>query len=234
MGDCFLNILQTDFKRFSSELKVSQDFIVEIYHEQNSWNFISKFAQFTEAVFTKILVQRLNEKDTYNTISNLPQSVRLNLAYDLNLISKEQKLLFLTIAEIRNDYIHNISNIDVGISDYLKNLKVDRLKEIYKRFKPFINDKEITSHEHFREKCRTGIIFTACCLEIQTINAKVDGYTAEQDHADRRAKYAVSLLPKKNDDALFIEDHQMVSDYVIEAKKALKKYGLLIPKFPPK
>lgn len=152
--DTFKKILKISLRSLHSDLKISKDFIIAIHEEKNSWSFISKFAQLIEGIFTKILVQRLNEEATYNTISNLPQSVRLNLAFDLNLITKEQKFLFLTIAEIRNDYIHNISNVEVNLTDYLKTLKVDRIKEIYKRFKPFILNEEIKSHEDFVEACK--------------------------------------------------------------------------------
>lgn len=229
--DTFKKILQISLKKLHSDLKISQDFIVGIHDEKNSWSFISKFAQFIEGLFTKILVQRLNEEATYNTISNLPQSVRLNLAVDLNVITKDQKLLFLTIAEIRNDYIHNISNVEVTLTDYLKTLKPDRIKEIYKRFKPFILSEEIKSHEDFVEGCMNAI-FAACCLEISRVHGNIEGYVAERKHAQLRAKQAERLLPKKADDSMYLTDAGMVHDYVEEAREVLKKAGLFKLKFP--
>lgn len=229
--DTFKKILQISLKKLHSDLNISQDFIVGIHEEKNSWNLISKLAQFIEGLFTKILVQRLNEEATYNTISNLPQSVRLNLAFDLNLITKEQKFLFLTIAEIRNDYIHNISNIEVNLTDYLKTLKVDRLKEIYKRFKPFIIDEKIKSHEDFIDGC-VNAIFTACCLEISRVNGDMEVYAAARKHAQFRAKQAERLLPKQADDSMYLTDTGMVQDYVKEAREILKKASLFKLQFP--
>lgn len=229
--DTFKKILQISLKKLHSDLKISQDFIVTIHEEKNSWSFISKFAQLIEGLFTKILVQRLNEEATYNTISNLPQSVRLNLAFDLNLITKEQKFLFLTISEIRNDYIHNISNVEVTLTDYLKTLKADRIKEIYKRFKPFILNEEVKSHEDFVDDC-INLIFTACCLEISRVHGNIEGYAAERKHAQFRAKQAERLLPKQADDSMFITDMGVVHNYVREAKDILKKAGLFKLQFP--
>ena len=227
----FKKILQISLKKLHSDLNISQDFIVGIHDEKNSWSFISKFAQFIEGLFTKILVQRLSEEGTYNTISNLPQSVRLNLAFDLNLITKEQKFLFLTIAEIRNDYIHNISNVEVTLSDYLKTLKVDRIKEIYKRFKPFFLDEKITSHEEFVDDCMNAI-FTVCALEIARVHGKIEGYAAKRKHAEFRSKQAERLLPKQADGSMYMTDTGMVHDYVREARETLKKAGLFKLQFP--
>lgn len=231
--DKFKKILQIALKTLHSELNISPDFISELHNEKNAWSFISKFAQFIEGFFTKILVERLNEESTYNTISNLPQSVRLNLAFDLNLITKEQKFLFLTIAEIRNDYIHNISNVEVSLSDYLKTVKADRLTEIFKRFKGFSLGEGIISKEDFIENCLTAI-FTACTLEISRVHGDIKGYAANRKHAAFRATQAERLLPEEADDAMFLEDHGMVYDYVKEAKEVLKKAGLLTATFPLK
>lgn len=229
--DTFKQILQIALKRLHSDLKISQDFASSIHGEQNSWSFISKFAQFIEGVFTKILVQRLGEEDTYDTISNLPQSVRLNLAYDLKLTSKEQKFLFLTVAEIRNDYIHNVSNFEVSLSDYLKKLKAGRLGEIYKRFNLFNLGENVKSKEDFVENA-SDAIFISCTLEVVRILGGVEGYAAERKHASSRAKQAESLLPRKADNAMYMTDMSMVLEYVSEAKDILKKAGLFKIQFP--
>lgn len=232
--DTFKNILQITLKKLHLELKISQDFIVGINDEKNSWSFISKFAQFTEGFFTKILVQHLNEKDTYGTISNLPQIARLNLACDLKLITKEQKFLFLTIAEIRNDYIHNISNIEVSLPDYLKTLKADRVKEIYKRFSHFTLGENINTKEDFIENC-VNAIFTTCTLEIAKIHGKTEGNLAQIKHAQRRAEQALKLLPREAEGVLFMEDSWMVRDYIKQVKEVLIKAGVYKAQFikPP-
>lgn len=220
--DTFKEILRITLKRLHLDLKISENFIIGIHDEKNSWSFISKFAQFTEGFFTKILVRHLNEKDTYGTISNLPQIVRLNLAFDLKLITKEQKFLFLTIAEIRNDYIHNISNVEVSLPDYLKTLKADRVNQIHKRFSYFTHSKNIKTKEDFIEDC-VDAIFTACTLEIAKINGKSEGNLAQTKHAQRRAEQALKLIPRQAEGSLFMEDNWMVQDYIKQAKKVLAK-----------
>lgn len=229
----FKHILDLNFKKPLSELNISQRFVSEIHEEKNSWIFVTKLAQFTESIFTQILVQRINEESTYNTISNLPQSVRLDLAFDLNLITKEQKFLFLTIAEIRNDYIHNISNFEVSLSDYLKTLRDGRIKEIYKRFKFFIRDEKIKSHEDFIKDC-VNVIFTACILEILKVYSNMEGYATERKFTDMRARQAQRLLPNMADDSDYFYDYEMIDNYIKAAKNCLKSARLYLPKFPSK
>lgn len=226
----FKKILPIIYNDIHSRMNVSKEFIAGIYDEENSWSFISKLAQFIEGVFTKILVQHLNDKDTYGTISNLPQAVRLNLAFDLKLITKEQKFLFLTIAEIRNDYIHNIHNVEVDLSDYLKTLKPSRTKEIYKRFSHFTLGENITSVDSFVEDC-VNAIFTVCILEMARIHSKAESNFANAKHAQYRAEQALELIPLKADGAFFAEDNWMVREYVKQAKECLTKAGAFEEKF---
>lgn len=227
--DIIKKILNIGLKNLNPKLGISNEFIVEIHDENNSWSFISKIAQVIEGFFTQILVQRLEEKDAYKTISNLSQAVRINLACDLKIINEQQKLFFLTIAEIRNDYIHNISNIEVTLFDYFQTLKISRKTEIYKRFKPFLKE-EISTSEEFFSNCK-DLIFFAFFKEIVDIYSHLEISEASIKHAKFRARQAEQLLPKKADDAMFIEDTMMVIDFVQDAKKILKNSGLLKPKF---
>ncbi|MFM5257254.1 hypothetical protein ACET9N_03355 [Aeromonas veronii] len=217
--------LKIAFGNLSNKLSVDEKFIIDIYEDEQSWSFISKLAQLIEGVFTEILVQRLNEPDTFGMISNLPQSTRIALSYDLKIIDKEQKFIFLTIAEIRNDYIHNISNMGVSLNEYLSELKKPRQTEIFKRFKPFISDQEITS-EKFIEDCQKQI-FIVCALEILKAHANVEALHAIRKHKNFRAKQAEKLIPKKLERSSFIEDRLMILDHVENSRDILEKNGLL-------
>ena len=221
----YKSILKIAFRKLSNKLSVDEKFIIDIYDDEQSWSFISKLAQLLEGVFTEILVQWLNEPDAFGTISNLPQSTRIALSYDLKIINKEQKFIFLTIAEIRNDYIHNISNMGVSLNEYISGLRKSRQTEIFKRFKPFISGQEITS-EKFIEDCQNQI-FIVCALEILKAHSNVEALHAKREHKNFRAEQAEKLLPKRLDNSLFIEDKLMILDYVKNARDILEKNGLL-------
>lgn len=221
----YKNILKIAFRKLGTQLKVTEDFIIDIHDDENSWSFISKLAQLVEGVFTSTLVQRLNEPEIFDTISNLPQITRISLSCDLKIISKEQKLLFLTIAEIRNDYIHNLSNFGSSLKDYLSNLKPERKKEILKRFKPFMEEKEMAL-ESFIENSR-NIFFVACALEIVNIHGNMEGLDSARRHKAFRTNQAEKLLPKKLEGTMYIDDKMTVLDWMKNARNVLKKNGLL-------
>jgi len=221
----FQKILKIAFGRLSRQLKVDEDFIVDIHDDENSWSFISKLAQLIEGVFTQTLTQRLDEPEIFDAISNLSQATRIALAHDLKIIDKNQKFLFLTIAEIRNDYIHNISNVNSSLKNYLSDLKLDRKKEIFKRLKPFLNDKDATV-ESFVEDIR-DTLFLACALEMVKMHGNVEELDSERKHRKFRAEQAEKLLPKKSEESINVGDKFAILEHIKNATDVLKKNGLL-------
>lgn len=88
------NILKSAFRDLSKKLGATEDFIIDIHKEENSWSFTSKLAQLIEGVFTKILVQKLKEPEIYSTKNNLPHATRINLPHDFKIINKEKNYFF--------------------------------------------------------------------------------------------------------------------------------------------
>lgn len=218
-------ILRSSFSKLSKELGVTEEFIIGIYEDKYSWSFVSKLAQFIEGVFTKALVTRLNEPSIRNSISNLSQITRINLCYDLEIINKEQKLLFLTIAEIRNSYIHEISNFNVDLKEYFSQLKTTRTTEIFKRFKPFFTDVNQTIEEFYNNPKEN--IFTICTLQIQDIYTHIVGIEAERKHEAVRVRSALTLLPKRMENTMYLEDTMDVHNHTQRARKILREHSLL-------
>lgn len=220
------NLLKLSFSGLSKQLNVNENFIVNVYEEANSWSFISKLAQLYEGVFTALIVKRLNEPEIHGAISNLPQTTRIGLSFDLKIITKEQKLLFLTVAEIRNDYIHNISNVSVELKHYLSSLKANRQNEIFRRFQPSIKNMEVTQ-QSFIEDCKKHI-FIACALEALKVYKNVDVQQAQRTHGKFRAEMGEKLLPPKAENSLFFEDKIQIIEYVNKARVCLKKNDILV------
>lgn len=223
--DAYKEILKLSYKDLCRKLSVGEEFIIDIYEEKNSWNFISKLAQFIEGIFTKVIVQRLNEPEIFSVISNLPQNTRINFSYALRIVSKNQRDVFLTIAEIRNDYIHNVSNVDVSLGDYFLKLKSNRQTEIVKRLKPFLEDKNITVGD-FAKKCQ-NLLFSICALELAKLNGLADNIEISRRHQEYRLRQASKLLPKAKTGSLYLEDKMAVDDHVENAARILKDNGML-------
>lgn len=228
-------------KKLCNQLEISEDFILNIYKEENSWSFISKLAQLIEGIFTKFIIIRLNEPVIYDSISAMQQATRLNLALDLELISKEQKELFLTIAEIRNSYIHNIQNVEITILNYLNSLKKDRLNQIKKRFKNISDSSKLDLFEKFFKKEELteeltnnellNDIFMICILEILSISNKIIGLDAHRRHEQFKAQKSLKLLSKgyKNAEMYLIDKLEFI-EHLDKAKEVLQAAGFFTSK----
>ena len=221
----YKKLLKLNFKKLSSDLNITDEFITSLHDEKNSWSFISKLAQFIEAVFTRSIVIKLNEPDIFPSVSNFTQATRINLCRELKLINKEQSFLFLSIAEIRNKYIHNIANIDVDLTDYLKTLHSQKKTELFNKFKPFLVGEDINIETFYNDF--QIIIFQIAVLEVAKLNNVVEGLARERKHAEFRAKKALELLPQPVEDSFYLDEHFTVVEHVKKSKAILKRSGLL-------
>lgn len=225
----YTTLVELAFERLSKELGIPKGFVVALYEEKDSWSFISKLAQLVEAVFTRAVVDALREPLIFDVISNLPQEVRINLLRKMNIIDSEQKSMFKAIAEIRNQYIHDLSNIDVPLDVYIRNLEDGARKGFFKRFKPYIVDPRMSVSEFIRE-CRSQV-FDVCVMQLLTVHAKVSSINSQKDHEAFRLQKAGRLLPAMKAGEMLPMDRLTVSEYVTQARDILKREGLFVPQF---
>lgn len=225
----YVRSVEVAFERLSKELGIPKGFVVALYEEKDSWSFISKLAQLVEAVFTRAVVDALREPRIIDVISNLPQEVRINLLRKMNIIDSEQKSMFKAIAEIRNQYIHDLSNVDVPLDVYIRNLEDGARKGFFKRFKPYIVDPRMSVSEFIRE-CRSQV-FDVCVMQLLTVHAKVSSINSQKDHEAFRLQKAGRLLPAMKAGEMLPMDRLTVSEYVTQARDILKREGLFVPQF---
>lgn len=225
----YTTLVELAFERLSKELGIPKGFVVALYEEKDSWSFISKLAQLVEAVFTRAVVDALREPLILDVISNLPQEVRINLLRKMNIIDSEQKSMFKAIAEIRNQYIHDLSNIDVPLDVYIRNLEDGARKGFFKRFKPYIVDPRMSVSEFIRD-CRSQV-FDVCVMQLLTVHSTVSSINNQKDHEAFRLQQAGRLLPARKKGEMLPMDRVAVSEYVTQARDVLKREGLFVPQF---
>lgn len=225
----YTTLVELAFERLSKELGIPKGFVVALYEEKDSWSFISKLAQLVEAVFTRAVIDALREPLILDVISNLPQEVRINLLRKMNIIDSEQKSMFKAIAEIRNQYIHDLSNIDVPLDVYIRNLEDGARKGFFKRFKPYIVDPRMSVSEFILE-CRPQV-FHVCVLQLLKVHGTVSSINNQKDHEAFRLQQAGRLLPARKKGEMLPMDRVAVSEYVTQARDVLKREGLFVPQF---
>ncbi|HIE1100332.1 TPA: hypothetical protein ACXJQL_002902 [Stenotrophomonas maltophilia] len=225
----YTTFVELAFERLSKELAIPKGFVVALYEEKDSWSFISKLAQLVEAVFTRAVVDALREPLILDVISNLPQEVRINFLRKMDIIDSEQKSMLKAIAEIRNQYIHDLSNVDIPLDVYIGKLEDGARKGLFKRFKPYLVDPK-TSVSEFILECRPQV-FHVCVLELLKVHGKVSTINIRKDHEAFRLQQAGRLLPAKKKGEMLPMDRLTVSEYVTQAKDILKREGLFVPQF---
>lgn len=225
----YTTFVELAFERLSKELGIPKGFVVALYEEKDSWSFISKLAQLVEAVFTRAVVDALREPLIIDVISNLPQEVRINLLRKMNIIDSDQKSMFKAIAEIRNQYIHDLSNVDVPLDVYIRNLEDGARKGFFKRFKPYIVDPRMSVSEFILE-CRPQV-FHVCVLQLLKVHGTVSSINNRKDHEAFRLQQAARLLPARKKGEMLPMDRVTVSEYVTQARDVLKREGLFVPQF---
>lgn len=116
-----------------TRLRIPPGYILSLRDQGSDWEYIVKLALLVEAAMTEYIVDELGNPKVYDHISNSEQSKRLKLAFELGLITKSDKDLLLTVAEVRNAFAHRVVNLHRTLETYLVELPRDRRKEIAKR-----------------------------------------------------------------------------------------------------
>lgn len=223
--------IELAFERLSKELGISKKFVVDLYAEENSWSFTSKLAQLVEGTFTHAIVEALGEPKARRVVSNMTQASRIELLRDLGYVDTKQKTLFLAVAEIRNQYIHNVSNVDRTLADYIRAQEPRDAKALYNKFRPFfVGQDKAMSLDVFIADCKVQM-FYACSLQLLKVHGDVSGDKARKDHEARRLAEAGRLLPARKKGEMFPLDRLTVSSYVTQARDILKREGLFVPEF---
>ncbi len=111
-------------------LKLPQAYIMSLHEEPSDWVSIVKLALLVEATLTECIVLELGNPKLFEHISNSENSKRLKLAETLGLISKLDRNLLSMLAEVRNDFAHQVVNLTRSLSAYISELSLQRQKEI--------------------------------------------------------------------------------------------------------
>lgn len=117
-------------RALEERLKLPQAYIMSLHEEPSDWVSIVKLALLVEATLTEYIVRELGNPKLFEHISNSENSKRLKLAETLGLISKADRHLLSMLAEVRNDFAHQVVNLTRPLSAYIGDLPLQRQKEI--------------------------------------------------------------------------------------------------------
>ena len=107
--------------------------------EENDWSFIIKLHSLIEAAATQLLVVTLGKPELEDIISLLELSGqrtgKLAFFKSMNTLDSSSRRFIQSLSEIRNSFVHDVSNVDVTLEEYFFNLVEEKQKGFNTAFK---------------------------------------------------------------------------------------------------
>src|SRR3972149_10347388 len=126
-------LLEKRVHEIEKDLTIPKGFFWSLLKEDD-WSFIIKLHSLIEAAVTHLLVKEIARPELENVFSNIELSNlrtgKMVFLKDLGLLKPYHKYVRV-LSEIRNDFVHNISNVTVSFKEYLDN-KPDQKKKVLK------------------------------------------------------------------------------------------------------
>ena len=126
-------LLEKRVHEIEKDLTIPKGFFWSLLKEDD-WSFIIKLHSLIEAAITHLLVKEIARPELENIFANLELSNyrtgKMVFLKDLGLLKPYHKYV-QELSAIRNDFVHNISNVTVSLKEYLDN-KPDRKNNLFK------------------------------------------------------------------------------------------------------
>lgn len=122
-------------KEFESKLSLPEGFYNKLLQEDD-WSFTIKMSALFEAACTHALVTKLNTPEIEKSLSQLDQANssygKVKLLKCLNLIEDEQADFLIRLANLRNNFVHNVSNVELTFDQLIGNMDKNQSKSFVK------------------------------------------------------------------------------------------------------
>lgn len=116
------NRLFSDIESLEALLGLPSGFYDQLLREDD-WSFVIKLNALFEGVCTEVLSSRLGAPEIINALAHLDfgntKCGKITMLRGLDAITSEQATILRTLAELRNDLVHNISRVHFSLDAYL-------------------------------------------------------------------------------------------------------------------
>jgi hypothetical protein len=121
-----------------NQLGLPAGFLKGLYDHEDDWSFVIKTHAFLEAALTHLLAHHLGKEDllpvfAYLETSNV-RTGKLAFVKAFDLLDKGARRFVHTLSELRNDLVHEISNIRFTFATYVDSLSDKERKEFIGAF----------------------------------------------------------------------------------------------------
>ena len=120
-------------KNLENELGVPDGFFYKL-RDEDDWSFVVKLQSLVEAAVTHLLEERFGEPCLGEVFSQLEisnnKTGKIAFLSALNLMDKHNLKYIKQLSELRNKLIHNISNIQFSIEEYINVMDKNQIKKL--------------------------------------------------------------------------------------------------------
>jgi hypothetical protein len=121
-----------------NQLGLPTGFLRGLYDHEDDWSFVIKSHAFLEAALTHLLADHLGKEDllpvfAYLETSNV-RTGKLAFVKAFDLLDKGARRFIHTLSELRNDLVHEVSNVNFDFATYVSNLSDKERKEFIGAF----------------------------------------------------------------------------------------------------
>ena len=121
-----------------NQLGLPTGFLKGLYDHEDDWSFVIKAHAFLEAALTHLLADHLGKEDllpvfAYLETSNV-RTGKLAFVKAFDLLDKGARRFIHTLSELRNDLVHEISNVRFTFAAYVSSLSDKERKEFIGAF----------------------------------------------------------------------------------------------------
>jgi len=121
-----------------NQLGLPIGFLKGLYDREDDWSFVIKAHAFLEAALTHLLADHLGKEDllpvfAYLETSNV-RTGKLAFVKAFDLLDKGARRFIHTLSELRNELVHEISNVNFNFATYVAQLSDQERKEFIGAF----------------------------------------------------------------------------------------------------
>lgn len=144
-------------KQLEKNLSLPKGFYRKLYKEDD-WSFVIKLHSLIEAAVSSLIIEALGHTQLSETIAGLELSNKttgkMAFVKALNLVNEDHRRFIHKLSEIRNDFVHGISNVSIDLREYLN--KPGKLEAATKAFcldieKIEFDERKLSNIEYMRE-----------------------------------------------------------------------------------
>lgn len=171
-------MLSDQIPLLENKLGIKEGFFNKL-SEEDDWAFIIKLHALIESAVSELLTSVFENEELKHTFSHLELSNKrtgkIAFIKALDLLDENDRRYIVSLSEVRNDLVHNISNVNYDLLDTVNKMNKSEFKTFYKRFNTLSTEPDENVEKLFRQDPVQAIWFGGMSV-LGSIYLKIEGH----------------------------------------------------------